>query len=1054
MWAAMRYRRAQGLVIAGLAALITVCLCFAPLYERALDQALVRRALDRAPDSTTGLVLTSSTGRDTSRRMSVQELTALVPASLAQASRPPLASTTVRLDLGDDSMAGAPTGFLTTRTDICAHITVVSGRCPTARGEVAVTAADATLRSWHLGQRLLVTEVVPGVVGRDAPHKMLTVTGTYRQQPGEYWFGQLLGGRAGTSDPFTGQESLDTWVTAGATMTGDSPTAGGPGPDGRYIPSDGTTDPTKGWMAPANEVDLPLREPAVGADELPGVARAVTGVQAAALGNGKSVTARSGLPAIAADVATGRRQAAVIVPLLMAQLGMLALVVLWLVLVAAIEQRRPEVALARLRGRGPGGARRLLFGELGAMVLAGVPVGFVLAIGLSVLARQVWLVPGVPFELPVGAPLAALVAAVVSLLAVLLATRIATREPIVALLRRVPARRHGWALGVVDAAVLALAAAGVLALVSGNLSGPLALATPALLALAVGLLLAHVLVPVTAAAGRRALARGRVRRGLTALQIARRPAVRRVVTTITVATALVVFASDALVVGEQSRRARAMAEVGAPAVIDVLTGSVPAVRSALATVDPTGRLATPVVRVGTVGEGSTTTQAVVPDQFARIAQFPGQDAAALPWARLAAPAVAPLVLTGGQLHLTVAGESVATDPPGAPTDGLPLSQRLPRLGIQLVLADGSRSSLDLGPIPFGATAPHTVSAPVSCAKGCRLAAITVDAPASRYAVTAGSFVLGPLGVDGSTAPWGGDGTWLPGDNSSPGPDDITATADGSSLRVRYSDAASQEVALQHASTPVNMPALLAGSLPSGSDRGTFASPGLDGQARRMQVVGHVPLAPGGTPNTVLVNLDTLQREGGTLDSLATVQVWLARSDPAVVDRVSTALRHGGVQVEGVTTTDGVAGDYAGSASAWGLQLALVVGIAALLMAGLVVVVVVATSWRLRARDHAALRLVGLGRQDLRRVAVGEQVLVVVPAVLAGAVCGVAGAALALPIIPLFTTPPRLPLPPSGSSWPAVLAAAAVALVVLLVVAVRVGQGLSTRATLDRVREVL
>ena len=128
MWAAMRYRRAQGLVIAGLAALITVCLCFAPLYERALDQALVRRALDRAPDSTTGLVLTSSTGRDTSRRMSVQELTALVPAPLAQASRQPLASTTVRVDLGDDSMAGAPTGFLTTRTGICAHITVVSGR--------------------------------------------------------------------------------------------------------------------------------------------------------------------------------------------------------------------------------------------------------------------------------------------------------------------------------------------------------------------------------------------------------------------------------------------------------------------------------------------------------------------------------------------------------------------------------------------------------------------------------------------------------------------------------------------------------------------------------------------------------------------------------------------------------------------------------------------------------------------------------------------------------------------------------------------------------------
>ena len=138
------------------------------------------------------------------------------------------------------------------------------------------------------------------------------------------------------------------------------------------------------------------------------------------------MTVRSALPDIAAGVNRGRDQAALIVPLLMAQLVLLAVVVLRLVLAAAIEQRRPEVALARMRGRGAAGARRLLIAELGATVLAGVPLGVVVAFALDEVARRAWLVPGVPFELPASAFVAALLAALVSLLTTLLATR---RQP-------------------------------------------------------------------------------------------------------------------------------------------------------------------------------------------------------------------------------------------------------------------------------------------------------------------------------------------------------------------------------------------------------------------------------------------------------------------------------------------------------------------------------------------------------------------------------------------------------------------------------------------------
>ena len=1051
MWAAVRYRRAQALVIAGLSALITACLAFAPLYERALDQALVRVALDRAPDLSSGVSLTSASSRQPERLASPAELLASLPAALRDASRSPLSSTTVHVAVGDGD--AAPVGILTTRTAMCEHVRITAGRCPAARGEVAVTVADASLRGWRVGQRLSVTEVVPGTPSQDTPRKTLTVTGLYHQQPGEYWFGQVLDGRSGTSDPWTGQEFLDAWLTAPATMEGDLAHAGATGPDGAHRPSNGTTDPAVGWMAPAHVVDLPLREDVVGVDELPRLTRAVAALQSASLTSTKAVTVHSELPSIADEVARGREQSGVIVPLLMAQLGLLALVVLWLVLVAAIEQRRPEVALARLRGRGADGARRLLATELGATVLAGVPVGFAAAVALSVTARHTWLAPGVPFEMPLRAPLAAAAAGVVSMAAVVLAARSTTREPIAALLRRIPARRGGWALGVADAVAVAVAVAGVVALVSGNLSGPLALATPTLLALAVGLLLAHLLIPVSALAGRRLLARGRMVAGLTSLQIARRPAVRRVVTVITVATALVVFASDAMVVGQRNRDHRAEAEVGAPVVLTVLGNDVEVVRRALGTVDPGGREATPVFSVGTVGAGGTTTQAVLPEQFRRIAQFPGHQSEQFDWAALAAPATQPLAVRGRRLALVVTGLDVHADPPVEPPAGTALADRLPRLGLQLVHSDGSRTDEALGLIPLGPSRPTPHRTEVSCSDECRLVAITVDAPASRYTSTTGRFSIGGLTVDGRSVALGGPGSWAPA-AAGRGHDAISAAGDASTLTIEYADGGGPQLTLRQASSPDRVPALFTGDLPPAADGDLFQSPGMDGRSRDMHVVGRLPFAPGGATNTAIVNLETLQRDGTTYDALATMQVWLARNDPALVSRVTAALRKAGAPVVATTSTSAAAAVYDASASAWGLQLALVVGLAALVMAALVVIVVVSTSWRHRARDYAALRMVGLRGRDLAGVAVGEQLVVVVVAVVVGSGCGLLGAALALPIVPMFTTPPQMPVIDLGPSWPAVLAAAAVALVSLVAVGVRVGRGLARRSGLERVREVL
>lgn len=88
-----------------------------------------------------------------------------------------------------------------------------------------------------------------------------------------------------------------------------------------------------------------------------------------------------------------------------------------------------------------------------------------------------------------------------------------------------------------------------------------------MLALAVGLALALVLVPIARRIGTNALAKGRTSSALAWLGTSRRPAVRRIVAVITVASALAVFSADAYAVGQRNREARAGVETGSAAAI-------------------------------------------------------------------------------------------------------------------------------------------------------------------------------------------------------------------------------------------------------------------------------------------------------------------------------------------------------------------------------------------------------------------------------------------------------------------------------------------------------
>lgn len=200
----------------------------------------------------------------------------------------------------------------------------------------------------------------------------------------------------------------------------------------------------------------------------------------------------------------------------------------------------------------------------------------------------------------------------------------------------------------------AICATAVLAFVFGGLTGPLAFAAPTLLALLVGLLLAHLLVPVAARSGRRLLGRGRVSTGVSLLHIARRPATRRVLALLTVATALLVFSADALAVGARNRTSAAEQENGAALVVRASTTDYRALMAVLRQVDPSGRRVTPVVTNRPPGEDGLSVRAVDPAGFGAVALFPALDKPPS-WGRLAAPPVAPVRLQGTTLSAHLSG---------------------------------------------------------------------------------------------------------------------------------------------------------------------------------------------------------------------------------------------------------------------------------------------------------------------------------------------------------------------------------------------------------------
>lgn len=1028
MLAALRYRWVQALVLILLAALVTACSVMAPLYNRAVDQAMVAATLEKSTSSERGLRLSSGSSSQPVLALSSTALDDLVPDTIREYFEPPIAGSSVTVRRMP--LLGEPEGRLVYRAGMCDHVRFVSGRCPARAREIAISAAQAKAYKQGVGASVALGEFDGSVSRPEAsPRARMRITGIYEQAPAPYWFGEVLTGR---SDQLLG---FDAMLTPEATLT---------------EPADGPeADLQLPWTEVHHSADLALRSDRVGADQIAALGRSVDdlvkfpmGVDRAGTLAAATVTAGSELPSIAREVATGADQAGLTIPLLMAQLGLLLGCVLWLVLVAAADQRRGEVALARLRGRGARGGRRLLLIETLPPVVVGAPLGAALALGLCSLARHRVLTGRPPLEIPQSAwvGLGIAVAAMVAL-AVLAAARVC-REPVSSLVRSVPPRRTSAGLGVLEAALVAAAGAAFLALVTGSVGGPVGQVAPTLLAVAVAVVLARVLPAGFTVIGRALLRSGRAASGAALLAAGRRGSTRWLIPVVTVAMCLVVVSADALAVGARNRLGRAEVEVGAPTVLHLDTEDLATVVAAVRTADPAGAHVTPVAIIDPVSADQGATIGVVPDAFRRLALWPGADPGGWAWDRLTAPETPPLRLTGTRITYRLTAPEFTSATP----DLLKVPDAL-EVAINVVGADGRLQAIPIGALPrLGADAPR--SATIPCQDTCRIAGLGVLAPQGSTPVT-GEVSLTEVHVDGRGIDMGDSRSWTP---TTVDGTDLAGEARSGGLTLRFSNGGVDQAFLPHASMPAVVPTLTTPADRPSAAGATYAGSYLDGETMMQVARGDVPFVPGGPDKASLVNLDNLLAQGWRGRGAATVLVYADSIDPAILAPVTARLADAGVHVTETRHPGPVAQAYGRSAAAWSLGLAFAVGGFAVLVAAVGVIVLAVTSWRARTRDYAGLRLAGTRPRSLAVLAQLETLPVILVSAGAGAAAGLWAAPPAVAMMPMFTSPPPTYLIDLHTAWLPALSAAAAGLAVLLLVGALAGRPVATRSDVSRLRD--
>jgi putative ABC transport system permease protein len=879
------------------------------------------------------------------------------------------------------------------RDGTCAHIRFVTGRCPSQSDEIMISPSMAAANGWKVG-----TNVASKQLGR------LVVTGIYAipDVNSVYW-------SLPSTSFFPKEEtfgSARTPVSSDAAFTVRSTLEDGPS-----------------GLQGTDTVDLQLRLADITAadvDRIATTAQTLVGSESLAE---QQASVQTTIPAAVQTIHDSWTTLSTPILVITGELLVLTWLLLFLVVVDAVEARGAEVALARLRGYGRWRSVWVAVAEPVTVLAVSLPLGALIGWGIAT-AMGHNLRPGTPMPLGWAGWIGAALATVGALAAVLTAARRVLRRPVVEQWRRTAsgATARGW---VVDAILLTAAAGGLVQLAAGGTfatagtgqgsHSSVILLVPALIGVAVAVVASRLLPLACRALFGLTRRRGGLAGFLATRQVARRPGGTRTVMVLVTAFALATFATGTWSVGRDNRHRVADVAVGAATVLTVQAPARHDLAAAVDRADPGGQRAAAVLAYY---GGTTSLLAVQPRRFARVAAW-GAAGAAQPRAltALAPAAPPPIVLDGDAVRVRVAVDSL--------TQGA-------RLGADVVVPGGDAPTpVALGTLKAGqGTASRTASL-VGCP--CELADVAVDSTLS------GAPLSGSVHITGLDVRRGGvwhavpgiaqDGHWR-----SNGKSDSVATA-GASLDWSFSTAASTDAVLSVADRPDPLPAVVARALAT-SDGGPVAPSGLDGRLLPVKVVDVVPSVPGQATTGVVVDYTYAERAALHDDAGAFQQVWIA---PGAAADVTKRLTAQGVHVVSTSRSSTAASQFSRQGPGLAATLFLLDAAAAALLAGLGAVVSLAVSARRRRYEYAALAAGGVSRRVLRRSLVIEQLLVLGVGAVVGIAAGVVATLVSVRSVPEFVTRPTAPplrYLPSGGVTAVVFVAALVGLLGTALVASR------------------
>ena len=1008
---ALLWRRGLAVAICLAAGVVITAAALGPLYARAAAESILRDGLLEAPSADTGLHLQlRAEGHDESLT-SAQVALRLPQALRAHALRgyPERIETLEEPTVAAAEPIDALKTRLVWRAGACAHLRIAAGRCPTAAAEVMVS--DRTVRfrqsGWRLGRVLAIDGRSYRIVGVYVP----------RSTDDPFWFG------VDYFDAAVASEGPDTVDSVFTTRTGVAKL-----PDETLLRA---------------SLDYPLDVSAIRLADVPRLRADLTTLDRR-YGDSGDIGLTTRLGTVLDSVDRQQRLVGRGTLLVTLQLCLLGWLVLFQVLLEAIESRSAEIALAKLRGQSTWQTIRFGLGPPVLLLAVAVPFGVAGAVAAARAFAATVLLPGTPVILTWQSLAAAGAAFVGGLLAVLVSARRVLTRPVLMQWRRTTERSGGGRASVALDAVLVVAAiGGLVALRAGSgapARGGADLLAPGLLVLVVALVGTR-LMPVVVA-GTLPLTAGSRRLAvfLATRQVVRRPAGLRLAALLTVAVGLATFGIAGQAVGTGNRIARAQAELGASTVLTVQdeTGHDPI--SITRHADPRARWAMAAATWLPDGGLSVlgTVLAVDGPRLAAVGD-PARGGAPLDvlGRTIGSSNLPPLALHGTGVVARIRADGVR--PSGAP-----------QVRFDLVSDSGHLVEAESTPLRNG---HHEYTAAIPCADGCRLAGITWDRP---YAVTrsiGGSAVVEALSSTsgaGTTAldgRFGVRGAWRPARPNGTATDTVTPSASG--VRDRFTSRDGGYGGIVYASSPQPIPAVAspAGVTTPGDGRGLRVEDGFDSEAA-FAVRRTTPVLPVVLDQGVLMDVSALEDQLPDFASSARWQVWVGRHAPA--DR-SARLRRAGLLVEDVHTEADRVALLGRQGPALSLLLLLATAIVGAVLAAGGTAISVGAASRRRSYEAAALQTVGVSSRQLYGAAFVEQLLLLGTAVLLGVPGGVLAATIALPVIPEFATPTRVQLVFTPPTAPLVAFTVVFVAVVLAVGAVAARSVLRS-ATAGRLRE--